>query len=600
MSYWDSVLSRRVSRRRGLAIFSGGAAAAFLAACSGGNKTTEQLNISPEAVLKPGAVLREGNFWQLQDETANAVPGGIYRASENIDFTGGYDPMTESAGRLQTAAGRVYEFFVRQNRGPGIQPGTVEYNTPQANLAESWEASPDLLSYTFKLRPGVKFQNIPPVNGREMTMEDWRSSFDRFLATSTYAPTFKEWSDSAVYPDGRTMILRMKFPYAPLPIRMMDSLAAFYVLPRELNERPDAAKTSMIGTNYQILDKDERSVSQEYRRFDEHWRGKPFIDRWHYPIVPEVASRQAQFIAGNVVAFSAQARQALSLRRDAPDAMMIQQEIPPNQFNRMSFGVVEAQTAPWRDPRVRIALRRAIDWDVITDGLADKEALAAAGVDIETRPSTHVGTDPLYWLDPRKGELGQASENYLFNLAEAKKLMEAAGHRQPVEIDGYIAASRQAGHDVAFITADEWNKTGLFKINVETIRTEREFTDKYLLDYNFKGMLMSIGVAGNEPDYVLYRYFHSSRPAPFPDPELDRIIDSQRREPDLLRRASIIKEFQKYMATKFYLTPGHGLYGNWSFEWPWLHNRNFTNLPGMNQGQPHRVWLDPNMPRRNG
>jgi ABC-type transport system substrate-binding protein len=43
-------------------------------------------------------------------------------------------------------------------------------------LAESWEQSADELTWTFHLRKGVKFSN-----GREMTSEDVKFSFDRIL-----------------------------------------------------------------------------------------------------------------------------------------------------------------------------------------------------------------------------------------------------------------------------------------------------------------------------------------------------------------------------------------------------------------------------------
>src|SRR5262245_65240647 len=41
--------------------------------------------------------------------------------------------------------------------------------TLRGDLAETWEGSADFKTWTFKLRQGVKWQNVPPVNGRELT-----------------------------------------------------------------------------------------------------------------------------------------------------------------------------------------------------------------------------------------------------------------------------------------------------------------------------------------------------------------------------------------------------------------------------------------------
>ena len=41
-------------------------------------------------------------------------------------------------------------------------------------LAERWSVSPDAKTYTFNLRKGLKFHDLPPVNGRELTSEDVR------------------------------------------------------------------------------------------------------------------------------------------------------------------------------------------------------------------------------------------------------------------------------------------------------------------------------------------------------------------------------------------------------------------------------------------
>src|SRR3954467_5612399 len=42
-----------------------------------------------------------------------------------------------------------------------------KYPEVAGDLAESWTRAPDLMSYTFKLHPGVKFHN-----GQELTSED--------------------------------------------------------------------------------------------------------------------------------------------------------------------------------------------------------------------------------------------------------------------------------------------------------------------------------------------------------------------------------------------------------------------------------------------
>ena len=89
-----------------------------------------------------------------------------------------FDPHLTFNVRTHTTLSFVYSKLVRYKVGAGIPPGTFLI---EPDLAERWEA-PDDTTYVFHLRHGVKWQNKPPVNGRELVAEDVKFTFDRFLA----------------------------------------------------------------------------------------------------------------------------------------------------------------------------------------------------------------------------------------------------------------------------------------------------------------------------------------------------------------------------------------------------------------------------------
>ena len=119
------------------------------------------------------------------------------------------------------------------------------------------------------------------------------------------------------------MVIRMKEPYAPFMVRLEEYNFAPKITPRELNLKPGAHGSNMIGTNFRMLDKIQPSIGWELKRHDEYWAGKPFIDRWHMAVIPEAANRYAQFMAKNIVSFSPTARDVLNVRRDVSEAMLI-------------------------------------------------------------------------------------------------------------------------------------------------------------------------------------------------------------------------------------------------------------------------------------
>src|SRR5207249_8200426 len=91
-------------------------------------------------------------------------------------------------------------------------------------LAEKWEASSDARTYTFTIRKGMKWPDIPPLSGREFTAADVKWSYeyysrtgelkDKGLPPANLSALF-EGLDRVDTSDPYTVVVRFKDPFAP-------------------------------------------------------------------------------------------------------------------------------------------------------------------------------------------------------------------------------------------------------------------------------------------------------------------------------------------------------------------------------------------------
>src|SRR5436190_11569050 len=164
--YWQRTLSERLTRRRTLVV-SGVLAAggAFLAACGG----------SSDGAKSTGPKDTSGLLSEPVDTTKQARRGGVLK--RNGTSPPSLDPLQ------QTGAVPLYETVV--GRLVGFKPG---FMTPpgegdvDGDLCNSWEFSPDRLQITLRMRPGVKWHNVAPVNGRDVDVDDVLYTWERFSA----------------------------------------------------------------------------------------------------------------------------------------------------------------------------------------------------------------------------------------------------------------------------------------------------------------------------------------------------------------------------------------------------------------------------------
>ena len=616
-SYWNRVLDRRITRRRALAATGATAmGAAFLAACGGGGDGDGDSGVTPGGG-DPGAsgnVIFGKNAWRLADETSSALPGGVYKGKMDGEHAGHFDPLSSLAPSEVPSGGHIYEALMAKNATPGVDPQSVEGGTARGGLAESMEVSPDGLTVTFTLRQGVKFQNIAPVSGRVMDMDDWKTSQERFLEFGSLKVPLQTILDKTTYPDATHMVWHLKEIYAPLNALVWSERGqAFPIMPKELNEDTALAESTPIGTGFKILDDLQPGNIIKFKKNPEYWGGNPFIDAWNGPIIPEYANAYAQFVSKNITVMLTTPRDVLQMLQDSPDAQVVANDIPVAHISRIRFGRENQHDLPWEDKRVRQAIRQSIDFQSIGRFISNSEKFESAGLEVDQVPRTHLPNDPSYWLDPRKGEYGGGlDKNFLYDVADARAKIEAAGFSAPIPID-YHAQFQSSGDqtDEELLIIDSFKASGNFDPTVTRYNNRTQQRNCRSLG-QCDGIVQSSST--READSVIFRDYHSegntSGDQAYPHAEIDRLALGQRQAKTVAERIGFLQEFLRFNADFMALLPYSDQFTTFVFRHPWVHNLGHgqpwataaaTTIP---EGQPnlggHLQWLDADMPGRNG
>ncbi|MCZ7581783.1 MAG: ABC transporter substrate-binding protein [Fimbriimonadaceae bacterium] len=167
-----------------------------------------------------------------------------------------------------TGDGRVYNQLLKLEAGQKLT----------GDLAEKWEV-PDPTTYVFQLRKGVKFQNVAPVNGRELTAEDIDYTIER--ARKQEFLTRQLWTalDTVVATDPYTVKVTLKQPFAPTIFNFGTSVMG--VLAREVVEQFGDLKDpkSRMSTGPFMLTEARRDEAVIYKRNPDYFEdGLPYLD----------------------------------------------------------------------------------------------------------------------------------------------------------------------------------------------------------------------------------------------------------------------------------------------------------------------------------
>jgi peptide/nickel transport system substrate-binding protein len=453
-------------------------------------------------------------------------------AAKTLRYASQIDPGTMDPHALASlynnrVLSQIYEPLVDRDESFKVAP----------RLALSWAPLEGGKGWRFKLRPGVKFHDGTPFSANDVVFTVKRA-LDKLSQYKTSLPNVT----GAAKVDDLTVDIMTSQPTPVLPLQLTNLRIMSRAWcekhnverPQDYNGKEETFATrNANGTGPYKLVRWETDVKTVFKAFDGYWGKRGNVTDAEYLVVTTAATRMAGLISGEIDIVIDPAVQDVIRFRNQPGITVV--ETISTGTNFLGFHHTRENLAgtkgnPLKDPRVRLAIRAAIDLEalktkVMRDTAAIGSALYSPAID---------GFDPRFKTAPRH------------DLDRAKALMKEAGYSDgfSVELD---CSSQQPADSICQAIAGM-----LARINVKIIYRPLPFNALIpkLLSGDTSLYMIGWTPASTEPEGVLVPLAHSRTKAGvgeynfggYSNPKVDQAIDRGRLEFDHGKRQTLFTE----------------------------------------------------------
>lgn len=271
-------------------------------------------------------------------------------------------------------AGQIYQSLVTYD----------EKLNPLPQLAKSWEASDDGLSYTFYLEDGVKWHD-----GKPFTSADVVFSATEFLvdAHPRWRLIAESYVDSVTAPDDLTVEFKLKQPFSAFLYGF--ELSSFPIMPKHIyagtDYRTNPANATPIGTGPFKFKEWQRGSYIHLVRNEDYWReGLPYLDELYFRVIPDAASRAIAFEQGTVDVLRGGDVEGFTIR-SLTDLPGVESTTKGWEFfSPLMFIQPNLRLEVFADPNIRKAMYHAIDRDFIVNAIFFGQGKVSTGPFAET------------------------------------------------------------------------------------------------------------------------------------------------------------------------------------------------------------------------
>ncbi len=408
----------------------------------------------------------------------------------------------------------------------------------------TWTVAPDSLSWTFKLRPGIKFHSGDPCTSAAVKwwFEQARDPKGFYGFKGSYSSV-----DSVETPDELTAVVKLKHPDAAIAYILYTVYSSIhnpktyeklgkdaYGVDTVDGTGPFKLKEFTPGGNLVIVRNDAYAWAPAFAKN----QGPPWLDAISYRYFADDASRTAAIEAGDMDIIVQPSLADVDRLKQNPNFTVISKPMPATRTVYYNLEV-----KPWDDIRVRQAVAHAIQRQPIVDKLLFGQGIPAYSV------------VPPFFKDMY---LKDCETYFPYDIKKAKDLLAAAGLNE-TDADGYVKYQGKTwepemlvvGTSELLLLAQVMQaqmakigiKTKIVQVDAET-NNARTLAGKFDIETGF--------YLWDGPDTILDWWIHSgnipaTNRARLRDPRIDAEIEKMRNSATLDERYQHVREIQRIL-----------------------------------------------------
>ena len=428
--------------------------------------------------------------------------------------------------------------------------------SPRPGLATSWDTSSDGLTWTFHMRPGVKWSD-----GQPLTSADVAFTYSRVLSGGVEAnnwSTYLNQVSSVTAPDPRTVVLKLKKPNAVLPLLPIPILPEHVW--KSISEKqmksyaaePSPGKPVVGSGPFRLVEGTAGGSTFRFLANKSYWGGTPHVDEVDFrvfksndPAVQALIKGEVDFVE-DITPLQVRALKGRS-------GITAHNGVSP-LFEEIGFntGAVDTKTGKpigdgnpaLRDAKFRHALGYALDLNRIVRSAYQGAASPGSTIIPDAYSNYH-------WQPP-------AGEAFSFDLKKAGQLLDAAGYKLGAGGKRTMPDGKPLGTLRLFARSDA-------KPSLDTMDFFKEWLSQLGIDAKVTAMdtgkLGDVILSGNydafewdwyvepDPDSILSDFTCAQRgglsDSWYCDKSYDALYQQQNGEMDHAKRVDLVKKMQQ-------------------------------------------------------